>query len=1076
MTRRSVCFSAGLALACLLALPTAARAQSSIAGTVKDTSGAVLPGVTVEVSSEALIEKTKAATTDGGGQYRFVDLRPGMYSVKFSLTGFQTVERAGFQLLSDFNARIDADMKVGAMAETITVTGAAPIVDISSASKVAVLDRQAIDNIPTARTMQGIGQLILGVSLNAPDVGGSAGAMQTYMSMRGGAVSAANNTVMVDGMVINSMILDGASQVYTNDANVQEMTYQTAGVDAERSGGGITLNMVPKEGGNRFSGSGSGIFRPGAWQGDNYSERFKTWGLPVDKNGQPAINRVERISDLNISEGGPIARDKLWFFTSARDFQPINTVPNVFLDDGAQGIDDNYIRNAQVRLTYQVSPRHKLSSYYERVFKWRGHDMTSTGNSDPETSALVWNSPNYSSGAVKYTGTMSARFLIEGGYSQNNNSYNLLMQPGIQKERGTAEWFASPARSATGLGTQDAAPPLNPILLIGGAGRSHTSVRVLQGSVSYVTGTHHAKGGVQWKRGKFLGAGDGNADLTQVYPNATRAELNRNLIFPSVPLLGAASPCSGINPATGAAQASTCSVTIYNTPRIKQESMNYDFGAFIQDSFTLKRLTVNAGVRWESLNSQIDAMTALAGRFVPERHLDDRKDLPDWKDWAPRLQVVYDLFGNSKTAIKYSFNRYNEAQTVSVASALNGLGGVTSSRNWTDLNGDDIAQGARTWNADGTAFTDCQYLTPGCEINLSGATGVTQTALSPTFGLVGDPGAYIPFPRRYRLEQGIEIQHALLPRVSATGTYYHGNNKNLTKTVNRGRSDDGTKGTQYQPVNLFNPIDGTPYLYYTTIVTIPTDNVTYLEPLRKSIYDNYTAELQLRPYAGAQLSGGIELARNLSKNCGTSAFMADGVTQAIVDPNEARFCDEWNLVAYPGGPVLEKPFNKNFKLSGVFPTVYGINLGVSYQNIDSGGLSPTFRYGANFKYPDGTMTYNMLGKSTAVPACPTTFGCVPGGVTSANLSGGAGGTSIGSQFPTGYIADERIVQLDLKASKNFRVGRVSIQPVVESFNLLNIDQVRGRQSSEVAAAAGTYMQPSTMLQGRIIGFGANLKW
>src|SRR6185503_7470966 len=124
-------------------------------------------------------------------------------------------------------------------------------------------------------------------------------------------------------------------------------------------------------------------------------------------------------------------------------------------------------------------------------------------------------------------------------------------------------------------------------------GRSHTSVRVLQGSASYVTGTHHAKVGVQWKRGKFLGAGDGNADLTQVYPNATRAELNRNLIFPSVPLQGAASPCSGINPATGAPQASTCTVTIYNTPRIKQESMNHDFGAFAQDSFTMKRLTVN---------------------------------------------------------------------------------------------------------------------------------------------------------------------------------------------------------------------------------------------------------------------------------------------------------------------------------------------------------------------------------------------------------------------------------------------------------------------------------------------------
>jgi hypothetical protein len=101
---------------------------------------------------------------------------------------------------------------------------------------------------------------------------------------------------------------------------------------------------------------------------------------------------------------------------------------------------------------------------------------------------------------------------------------------------------------------------------------------------------------------------------------------------------------------------------------------------------------------------------------------------------------------------------------------------------------------------------------------------------------------------------------------------------------------------------------------------------------------------------------------------------------------------------------------------------------------------------------------------------------VPGGVTSANLSGGNAGTSIGSQFPSGFIADERIAQLDLKATKNFRFGRVSVQPVVEAFNLLNVDQIRGRQSSEVANTAGSYLQPSTMLQGRIVGFGANVKW
>ena len=1085
MTRRKVGFAACFAL-CLLALPGIARAQSSISGTVKDTSGGVLPGVTVEVTSDALIEKTRSTVTDNSGVYRFVDLRPGMYAVKFSLTGFTTVERSGFQLLSDFNARIDADMKVGAMEETITVTGAAPIVDVQSAAKVQTLDRDAIDNIPTGKTIQGIGQLILGVSLNAPDVGGSAGAMQTYMSMRGGSVSAANNTVMVDGMVINGLMLDGAVQTYTNDADFQEMTYQTAGVGADRSGGGVTLNLVPKEGGNRFSGSGAALYRPGQLQADNYTQRLKDWGLPLDKNGDPAINRVDRISDINVTQGGPLQKDKLWFFGSFRDFQPVNTVPNTFLDDGSQGLDDNYIRNALVRLTYQMSPQHKFSTYYERVFKWRGHDMSAF--QDPETVALVWTSPNYSTMSAKYTGTISPKLLVEGGFSQNTEYYRNLFQPGIDKARGTPEWFSTASHAATGGGL-GVAPA-------GSVQQFPVSI-VYQGSASYVTGQHHAKVGFQWKWGQFLHGGDGNADLQQGY-NAFSRDENYNILFPTSTLSAAdfasAFPVTSsfkytpgnrpCNPTDGTA--SVCTATIRNSPRLYQETLNKDLGIYAQDSFTMKRLTINAGIRYEQLNSQVDVTTSPEGRWVAERTTNLIEDVPDWADWAPRFQLVYDVFGNSKTAVKYSFNRYNEGTTTGVASDFNPIALTTSSRAWTDLNNDDIAQGFVTFDpaavsaANPFGRQDCVYLTAGCEIYLSGpynAPGTAPNPLSLTYGSLSEPGEINPFPRRYRLEQGVELQHALLPRLSLTGTYYHGSNHNLTKTVNRGRTDDGTKGTQYRAVNLFNPIDGTPYLYYNSIVTIPTDNLTYLEPLRQSEYDSYTAEMRMRPYAGAQISGGIEFTRTMSKNCGTSALKQDG-SPAIVDPNEARFCDDWNSVAYAGGPQLTKPYNKNFKMSGTFPTVYGINLGLSYQNIDSGNLSPTFRYGTAFKYP-GQDTNGMLsaGSGFFVPACPATFGCTAGATNvPSNWVGTAAGSAIGSQFPGWYIGEERIVQLDLKASKNMRFGRVTVQPQFEAFNLMNIDQIRSRNSSEYGNQSGTYLLPQNMLQGRILGFGANLRW
>jgi len=1070
MTRTRIVVFVVMVMAWLIALPSTALAQSSIGGTVKDSSGGVLPGVTVEVSSPALIEGSKTATTDGSGVYRVVDLRPGMYTVKFSLEGFSTVERSAFQLLSDFNARIDAEMKVGALQETVTVTGAAPIVDVQSAVKVAVLDREAMDNIPTGRSIFGLGQLVLGVTLSAPDVGGSASAMSQYMSMRAGSVSSANNNVMVDGMVINGLQSDGAVQTYINDADFQETTYQTAGVGADRSGGGVTLNMVPKEGGNRVSGDARAVIRPGQTQGDNYSQRFKDWGLPVDKFGNPAINRIDHVHDFAGSGGGPIQKDKLWFFTSGRALAPVNAVPNTFLDDGSQGLDDNYIRQGLVRLTYQVSPKHKFGAYYERVFKWRGHDMGPYD--DPETVAIVWTSPNYSTMSAKYTGTMSSKLLVEGGFSQNTEYYRNLLQPGVDKERNTQDWYATASHSGTGGGLGVAAAQ---------SSKSFPVSQVIQGSVSYVTGQHHAKAGLAYKFGKYGHGGDANADLQQGYNNFKRVEAqNYNIYFPTMTLpaaqfdeyfpTSAAFPFSSANrpchPVTGS---SVCSATVRNTPRLSQESLNQDLGIYLQDSFTMKRLTLNAGIRYETLNSQVDTYEIGAGRFVPARVADEGKNIPDWKDWAPRFQLVYDVFGNSKTAIKYSFNRYNEAATVGTAQGYNGIQAATSSRTWTDLNNDDIAQGQRTWNADGT-YTDCVYLTAGCEINLSGITG-GQAALSPTFGLPGDVAPYSGYPRRYRLEQGIEIQHALLPRLSLSGTYYKGWNKNRTKTINTSRTDDGTQGSQYQQVNLFNPIDGTPLLYYNRIVgSFPGANdITYVEDAIKSEYDTYSAEFQMRPFAGAQLSGGISFERTLTKNCDTT------YPGAVADPTTLRFCDEWNLVPYAGGKAYGKPYAKNFKLSGAFPMMYGINLGVSYQNLTGGDIQPTYLYGSSFKYPDGSSGYTMLGASTIVPACPAQNGCVPGGTTSANLVSGAAGTSV-ALYPAGIIQNERIVQLDIKASKNFRVNRFSIQPALEMFNLMNIDQVRGRTSVQVANASGTYLQPSTMLQGRVLGFGVDVKF
>jgi hypothetical protein len=257
-----------VALGCL-ALPATARAQSAFAGVVKDATGAVLPGVTVEASSPALIEKVRSVTTDANGLYRIENLRPGTYTITFNLPGFSAVKRDGVELPSNFVSTINADLKVGAMEETVTVSGQSPVVDVQSNSKAQVLSREMLDAVPTSHTIQGVGQLVVGVTLSLPDVGGSQAMQQTYFTVHG--LGAAQTSLMMDGMIINGLQGDGAIQTYTNDAGNQEMVYQTGGGTVDSPTGGVKINMIPKEGGNRFSGSLFQGYETTNLQSDNLS-------------------------------------------------------------------------------------------------------------------------------------------------------------------------------------------------------------------------------------------------------------------------------------------------------------------------------------------------------------------------------------------------------------------------------------------------------------------------------------------------------------------------------------------------------------------------------------------------------------------------------------------------------------------------------------------------------------------------------------------------------------------------------------------------------------------------------------
>ena len=451
MTRSRIAMLFAVALGCL-ALPATARAQSAFAGVVKDATGAVLPGVTVEASSPALIEKVRSVTTDANGLYRIENLRPGTYTITFNLPGFSAVKRDGVELPSNFTSTINADLKVGAMEETVTVSGQSPVVDVQSNSKAQVLSREVLDAVPTAHTIQGVGQLVVGVTLTAPDVGGSQAMQQTYFTVHG--LGAAQTSLMMDGMIINGLQGDGAIQTYTNDAGNQEMVYQTGGGTVDSPTGGVKINMIPKEGGNRFSGSLFQGYESSKIQSNNLTPFLAA-------NGVKSVDKIGTYNDTNFTMGGPISKDRVWFFGSGRFFIVNKPIANTYVSDGTkagivacanavagrggalcpQGVDPQHQYSGLARMTWQISPRNKLSGYYDRIHKVRSAAMSA--GDDQTTSSVVWNSPLYTTNMIKYTSTVSSRLLVEGGFSSNVERYNNLYQPGIEKEYGSAAWFAN---------------------------------------------------------------------------------------------------------------------------------------------------------------------------------------------------------------------------------------------------------------------------------------------------------------------------------------------------------------------------------------------------------------------------------------------------------------------------------------------------------------------------------------------------------------------------------------------------------------------------------------------------------
>jgi hypothetical protein len=723
MSRHVSTLAAVVSLAAIVAAPAAAQITTgSILVRTVDEQGGMVPGVTITISSPTLVAGRATGTTDTSGSYRFPSLPPGVYTVRVELQGFQTIVREGIRVLVGETATVELGMTVASLAEVLTVSAESPVVDTTSANVNVHIDQKLLETTPGGRDIWSIVEYkVPGLVMGSPDVGGNQGGLQRSMSVRGTPNN--QNTQMLNGVNVGDPAAIGFAGYYYDPSSFADIQVSSGAQDISVPSGGVFINMVTKSGSNRFEGTGLFTFQGDGTQWDNIDAELQQAGI------RPNANAVDTITNFNVSAGGPVMQNRLFYFAALNDQRThVNVVGFPAVEGFGQPTENTDITSILANGTYQLTGAHRLRGEISRQV----YDKPNRGANNGNTPESTWHEHDI---LAVYQGlwnwVMSDRSFLDTRLSYNSIDFPL----NLKTDKQTLLDLTTSIRTRANQTDQE------------------MFRRRLQTSANW-----------QYFVPRFLG---GRHEVRAGIDNAYTPEdvdLNRNgdvaLTYRSAP--------------AGNAAAGPVQVQLFNTPLHLERAINVT-ALYAQDAFNYKRLTVVGGLRWERVEGWIPRQENPPSAYFPEgmvlttrvagqdvqytvrRSFDEVRNIPLWKNIGPRVSGIFDLSGNGRTALKASAARYYETIGTGTPAGLSPNGTISQTFTWNDANGDLIFQNGEQ----GT---------------------LTNTTVPPTFetlALQRDPD----LKRPYRNEYTVGIDHELIRNLRLSATYIRVQERDNTTNV-----------------------------------------------------------------------------------------------------------------------------------------------------------------------------------------------------------------------------------------------------------------------------------------------------